>query len=101
MLLCKHLTATMFVLFTHLNQTTNNSNACLITYTCVTLELSTIKQPVNVLNPQQMYKSLRLFVFVLVLVSVSVCSFKVKPLASSAYNTVYGWWVVARGGGRK
>lgn len=86
----------MFVLFTHLNQTTANSNACLITYTCVTLELSTIKQPVNVLNPQQMYKSLRLFVFVLVL--VSVCSFKVKPLVSSASNTVYGWWVVEGGG---
>lgn len=50
-----------------------------------------------------MYKSLRLFVFVLVL--VSVCSFKVKPLASSAFNTVYGWcldaWWVGGGGGRK
>lgn len=45
-----------------------------------------------------MYKSLRLFVFVLVL--VSVCSFKVKPLVSSASNTVYGWWVVAEGGGQ-
>lgn len=45
-----------------------------------------------------MYKSLRLFVFVLVL--VSVCWFKVKPLAYSASNTVYGWGVVAMGGGQ-